>query len=112
MLRILLLKIDLAYLALLPEAAAALLFSAVLLVVGAWVPVYFALIESRSWRMATVCSRSLNWASCATNVVPSIGLAGFWFFNWETSSVRNVDSFASGSAAEPVAAGELAFAGV
>jgi hypothetical protein len=57
-----------------------------------------------AWLIAVVsvcipsnCSSWLYWVNCVTNWLLSTGLSGSWFCNWETRSVRNVDSLASGS---------------
>ena len=47
---------------------------------------------SASVRMAMTCSSSLNWASCETNCVLSVGFRGSWFCSCATSSCRNISS--------------------
>jgi hypothetical protein len=54
------------------------------------VPRYFCENASRSCFEPMFACRSLNCANCVTNVVPSIGWVGSWFFSWATRSCRNV----------------------
>src|SRR3954452_25030754 len=35
-------------------------------------------------------STMVNWAVCWRNWVPSVGLIGFWYLSWATSSLRHV----------------------
>jgi hypothetical protein len=51
---------------------------------------------SVSPRMAITCSSSLNWASCETNVVLSVGFSGSWFCSCATSNCRNICSVGAG----------------
>src|ERR1019366_5230594 len=57
---------------------------------------------SVSVRMAMTCSSSLNWASCETNCVLSVGFRGSWFCNCATSSCRNISSVGADAVAAAV----------